>query len=528
MAGYTYKNIITRASLTLQLIEDVAIYKAELFSSAGNIFQPTDKQTDISVKVFKGLQDITEKFKDIKWRRFTFDVDNVVEDLEWGNQHDGKKTITVTKKDVDEKAKFQCEVYDIIDKARTLVAVESITIVDVNDLKPSKTPPENPIDGQIWLDSSVDPPIIKMWNSTTKQWVVVSSADPQVRNLLRNSNFFTKNFNLWDLVGTLDEMRVEYASANTFAIIRQETASAMSKGVSQTIDNAKPKKDYTIQVKANAESLLQGGLLIAVYSIDESGSKTLIKEDVCVLTDTIQLYSMKVKTLDTTKKLEVYFGGERNRPYHIRFTETMIANTSILTPWELAPEDVMDAINGKMNHEDIFNALTDNGKMQGIFTQQDSEGNTNFYFNASYIKTGTLKGELVDAKGLVVHRESDNLKTLEITKEGEININASSISIMGDNVATEDDIAYKIEIISSNGTVFTNGQISTELSAIIYKGKDNITDTLDASKFKWTRISKDPVGDITWNETEGIGVKTVTITREDVFQRATFSCSVET
>lgn len=528
MASYTYKNIITRASLTLQLIEDVAIYKAELFSTAGNIFQPTDKQTDITVKVFKGLSDITDRFEDIIWRRFTFDVDNVIEDLEWGNQHNGKKTITVTKKDVDEKAKFQCEVYDIIDKARTLVAVESITIVDVNDLKPSKTPPENPVDGQIWLDSSVDPPLIKMWNSTTKQWIIISSANPEVRNLIRNSNFFTKNFNLWEKEGTFDETKFEYAGGTTWATIIQKTGSAVYKGIYQIIKNAKQKSTYTAQVKAVRQSADSGNLVISMYSVDKNGVKTLLKEDTCILTDELQMFSLKADTLENTKNLEVYYRGELNRSYNIKFTETMVANTSILTPWELAPEDVMDAINGKMNHEDIFNALTDNGKMEGIYTQKDNEGNTHFYFNASYIKTGTLVGELIDARGLTVRREGDDIKTLEITKTGEVNINASSMTIMGSNVATEEDIAYKIEIVSSNGTVFTNGQISTVLSAIIYKGKDNVTDTFDANKFVWTRTSDDAEADKQWNSTEGLGVKTVTITKEDVHRRATFSCSVET
>ena len=528
--SYTFKNIITRSSITLQIIEDVAIYKAELFSSAGNIFQPTDKSTEITVKVFKGLVDITDTFTDIKWKRFTFDSDNIIEDLEWGNKFDGKKTITVSKQDINEKAKIQCEVYDTIKSERTLVAVESITIVDVNDLKPSNTPPTNPTHGQIWLDSSVEPPVIKMWDSIRKQWINISSTDPQVRNFIRNSNFFTKNFNLWEKLNPVDLMEVKYYTGGMWARFKQDTPSMIVRGISQFVNNARQKSDYTIQVKAlrnTNDEVYIGGLTMSVYSINKEGVKTLIKEDTCVLTDTAKIYSFKVISLEDTTKLEVQFTAEKNKACDFLFTETMIANTKILTPWELAPEDVMDAINGKMNHEEIFNALTDNGKIQGIFTQKDSEGNTNFYFNASYIKTGTLKGEFIDGKNLIVRRDGDNLETLKIDSSGNVTINASSLSIKGDSVATTEDIAYKIDIISSNGFMFTNGQVSTELFARVFKGKDDITDQLDASKFIWKRISENVIEDETWNKQHGVGVKSILITKADVYKRATFSCEIQ-
>ena len=49
---FNYENgVLSRASITIQLIEDVAIYKAQIFSSNGNIFGTRDKSTDISVVV---------------------------------------------------------------------------------------------------------------------------------------------------------------------------------------------------------------------------------------------------------------------------------------------------------------------------------------------------------------------------------------------------------------------------------------------------------------------------------------------
>ena len=36
--SYTHKDVLTRASMTIQIIDDTVLYKAQLFSSNGNIF----------------------------------------------------------------------------------------------------------------------------------------------------------------------------------------------------------------------------------------------------------------------------------------------------------------------------------------------------------------------------------------------------------------------------------------------------------------------------------------------------------
>ena len=48
---YSAKDVLSKASFTIQIIEDVAIYKAQIFSSNGNIFSIGDKSTDISLVV---------------------------------------------------------------------------------------------------------------------------------------------------------------------------------------------------------------------------------------------------------------------------------------------------------------------------------------------------------------------------------------------------------------------------------------------------------------------------------------------
>ncbi len=86
--------------------------------------------------------------------------------------------------------------------------------------------------------------------------------------------------------------------------------------------------------------------------------------------------------------------------------------------------------------------------------------------------------------------------------------------------------AYRVEVQSSQGNIFKNGAISTELSARLYKGDTDITDTVAAQYFVWTRASSDPVADQAWNFSHASGRKTITISPTDVYVRATFNCQV--
>ena len=46
------------------------------------------------------------------------------------------------------------------------------TFTEILDLTPSPTPPVSPEYGQTWLDSSTNPPTIKIWNGS--QWVAIA------------------------------------------------------------------------------------------------------------------------------------------------------------------------------------------------------------------------------------------------------------------------------------------------------------------------------------------------------------------
>lgn len=522
--SYTHRDVLTRASITLQIIDDTVLYKAQLYSSNGNIFSQRDESSEVYVRVYKGVDDITNKFTDIVWKRFTLDSQNNEEDLAWGEQHAGKTDIIITKEDIRSKANIQVEVYSIINGERTLVAADFITFIDINDLQGSDTPPENPKDGDLWLDTSVVPPRLMVWDSNLGMWVEVAVAGKDRRNLLRNSNFYKKSFDFWSPVNN-PILEIESMSGKKWARIKSNAIKNDYCGISQTV-NATAKGQYSFQMLS--EIYIQsahpnGDALVVFYSIDEHGKRTLIKEENYDLGTEVKTYTSTFSSLNDTQKIEVVISGSENSTFDFVVTNLKLENHPVPTEWELAIEDMQDALDQKVGNtaEEVFDSLTDGGKMQGIYVDIDEHGQKNYYVSGRYI----------DAYNLQVRRKSDNVQTLKIDEFGNVSIRATSLQIVGDtgafeDAATESDIAWKVEIVSSNGLIFKNNIIDTVLSAKVYKGKKEMTDELDASKFTWKRTSTNKERDARWNDLEGVGVKEITITREDVNQRATFSCEI--
>lgn len=85
--------------------------------------------------------------------------------------------------------------------------------------------------------------------------------------------------------------------------------------------------------------------------------------------------------------------------------------------------------------------------------------------------------------------------------------------------------AYSVEVTSSNGNIFQNNRIDTELSTHVYIAGSDITDTIPAEEFSWKRISDDPTSDTQWNN-KNLKGKTIRITNKDVKKKATFICTV--
>lgn len=108
---------------------------------------------------------------------------------------------------------------------------------------------------------------------------------------------------------------------------------------------------------------------------------------------------------------------------------------------------------------------------------------------------------------------------------------AYSVARQGENGQNGNDgadgkDALTLRIISSNGGIFKNGDISTVLSAEVYLGQTKVTDNYDSNAFVWTRVSADPDDDYQWNSAHAGGAKQIKITASDVYIRATFFCDL--
>ena len=184
----------------------------------------------------------------------------------------------------------------------------------------------------------------------------------------------------------------------------------------------------------------EGNALVTFYSIDDNNTKTLLHEEVYDIVNNAKIFTSTFTTLENTKSIEVNISGEKNKAFDFLVTNTKLENYLIATEWELAIEDVQDALDHKVGntHEEIFNSLTDDGKMQGIYVDIDEHGRKNFYFNATYIKSGKLLGDYIDAKNLKVVKDNGDV-TLNIDSKGNVDIKARKMQILVSNDETEEE-----------------------------------------------------------------------------------------
>ena len=146
---------------------------------------------------------------------------------------------------------------------------------------------------------------------------------------------------------------------------------------------------------------------------------------------------------------------------------------------------------------------------------------------ADFITSGSLVANIIKA-GVIQSQDGSSWWDLE---SGEVVLRAyatsKEVTEVSDRITTiEEQKMLRLVIISSNGNIFKNGNVKTLLSAKVYSWDEDITDTLDANQFIWTRVSDDAEADKLWNEQHFGGAKSVVITGADVKVRATFYCDL--
>ena len=86
--------------------------------------------------------------------------------------------------------------------------------------------------------------------------------------------------------------------------------------------------------------------------------------------------------------------------------------------------------------------------------------------------------------------------------------------------------AVTVNILSSNGNIFSNRAISTTLTTYVMKGDADITESIPASRFSWEKKSNNSDTDKIFNETHVGHGHVLILTPDDVWGRATFNCIV--
>lgn len=106
-----------------------------------------------------------------------------------------------------------------------------------------------------------------------------------------------------------------------------------------------------------------------------------------------------------------------------------------------------------VNFERVFNALTDNGKQEGIYMQ-----NGHLYINASYIKSGQISADLISLKNINV-TNSSRVSTFAIDNYGNVTLRPNTFALTnGDTIysVAED----KASTALSNANRYTDNALS--------------------------------------------------------------------
>jgi hypothetical protein len=84
---------------------------------------------------------------------------------------------------------------------------------------------------------------------------------------------------------------------------------------------------------------------------------------------------------------------------------------------------------------------------------------------------------------------------------------------------------YRTELVVDGVSIFRDKGQKSMMRCKVYSWDKEITDTLDASSFIWHRKSSQTEADADWDSSH-IGMKSITVTTEDVQDNASFYCEV--
>ena len=456
---------LARANVTIELFENEDKYEAVVVSTNGVILQPYDTSTTLIGTVLKNNIDITKNIKNIKWTKWNPTSDNLLECEDWNKFHTGSSTITVSKEDVDSKSIFTFEAYDNRDN---LLCSASISIIDINDLLASTAKPNNPYVGQLWIDDTIDPATLYVWNGY--KWVVSGAVGAMVKNLLKNTGFLF-NCDKWDIVG---DTRLMYTPTphdyldHRFLKLNSDELVDSVRGISQiTTDYIVPKSDYSFQMlyysKEDSQSY-SNDINIEIYSVDSSNNKIQVYSNTITAEEKLKKLYARFKSLDNTKYFMVKITGENKHRFDFNIAEPCLYNTHNEYPWTTHPSD--DGIN--LTQENLWNILSNNNTVKGITSIKNPiTGQLDYYINADAINAGQIKAQYMNMYGLTVTRKDDpSIKTFEITEDGKVNMTVEELRIGSSNKTLEDYINTEITVDGDSIKTALRNEFNTQFTEI--------------------------------------------------------------
>ena len=398
MAIINLENIAATASITIQLIKDYSMYTSEIISSNGTIFQSTDTDTTLTLKVYKGVEDITNKITDVEWTRFYFSNDELVEDKDWGKNKKDKLKVVLYKDEIEEKSIIQASGYSDIEGHRELVTTARLTMIKISDIYISDVTPVDPSDKMMWMDTNQTPPTLKIWSDDLGYWISSGMDVPIVKNLIKNSNFWTTIDDYYDIVEDDDiytPVRVSYQNKQ-WAKLESRYLTSASGGISQTIDYPINKNsNYIFSLIGFRDSSSTGRTVrIIIESIDSKNAVKELIDDNYDLNTSITTVSVPFTTENDTEQVRVKVLTRNRSRCTLYVTELSLYNSSVYYPWELCPDDVDKQMNTKLDNSriSVFNTLTDNGNFKAIY-----ESENQYYIRAAYITPTVAEKTALDA-----------------------------------------------------------------------------------------------------------------------------------
>lgn len=425
------------------------------------------------------------------------------------------------------------------------------------------------------IDSSFDTCNLSLTNLSNKfQDAITSIADKQA-SVAQTGTPIT------GLIGSLGDTLEHHASA-----IIQNSQSITLKVDSNTYDNAKTQENWYNFVKANNPNMIGDIESIAppapyawVLATLPDGSQGRVLDKKYNAGDPIDLTTWTLPEIKVDPKkpyllecwfnpLDVnssyYFGreeftgvtdvsgnlalGTANDPNDIAYlVENVVATTDTMGKWVKHYAVIPPYDAGSLNsHVTIQSSYTPDYDYK--FWNADTAFIQPKIF-LTYGVTDTTRGSEMYAWGMGLYEigskinlygQVENLNKNMTLAQSSIEQNASDISLRVTQTTYDSDmnglnnrlngleasVPYQIYISSTLGNILYQGDNQTTLQATVLKSNSDITSTIAAANFTWTRVSSDPTSDASWNSLHGVGVKSINITQNDLLYRAMFQCTV--